>query len=190
MKKLIVLFLALTSVFALSLNAQNTVTIGDVTALPGPVDIPIDVDFGVVTNTCSFDLTINFDITQLTWVGIGDVASLPGGSVSVSPVPDPSTGQVNLTWFDGTSTGSSLDGVLLNLQFIYAGGNSAISFSAVPGDNELGDCISSIGGISSTFTDGSITESALVPVSNWAIFLGIGLIVVFMAVGMRRYFFA
>ncbi len=189
MKKLIVLFLALTSVFALSLNAQNTVKIGDVTALPGLVDIPINVNFGVVTNTCTFDLTINFDNTQLTWVGVNNVAALPGTNLVAVAVNSPT--QIKLSWTDNTpiATGSNLNGVLLNLGFTYTGGNSAITFSAPAfGIVELGSCAGFA--ISSTFTNGSITESALVPVSNWAIFLGIGLIVVFMAVGMRRYFFA
>ncbi len=185
MKKLIVLFLALTSIFALNLNAQNTVTIGDVTALPGPVDIPIDVNFGVVTNTCAFDLQINYDVTQLTFTGIANINGL------ISPDPTASEGTpgiIDITWSFGSP--SNLNGKLLDMQFIYTGGNSALEFSApAAGVVELGDC-NGAQPISSTFIDGSITESALVPVSNWAIFLGIGLIVVFMAVGMRRYFFA
>jgi len=186
MKKLIVLFLALTSVFALNLKAQNTVTIGDVTSLPGPVDIPIDVNFGVVTSTCSYDLTINYTTTQLTWVGVANVdltAPLAAPSVSF-----PGAGQVKLSWVTG-SGGSSFAGKLLDMQFTYAGGDSDITFSApAAGVVELGNCSATT--ISTTFTDGSISELDLVPVSNWAIFLGIGLIVVFTAVGMRRYFFA
>jgi hypothetical protein len=187
MKKLIVLFLALSSIFALNLNAQNTVTIGDVTALPGLVDIPIDVNFGVVTNTCSFDLTINYNTSQLTWVGIANVnGTLPSPAPTVS---FPSVGQVKISWLSG-SVGSAINGKLLDMQFTYAGGNSDLTFSApAAGVVELGNCTGP-SPIATTFNDGSITESALVPVSNWAIFLGIGLIVVFMAVGMRRYFFA
>ncbi len=188
MKKLIVLFLALTSIFVLNLNAQqNTVTIDNVTAFPGAVNIPNDVNFGVVTSTCGFDLTVNYDITQLTWVGIANVnGTLPSPTPGVS---FPGSGQVLLSW--PGSGPSALNGKLLDMQFTYIGGNSSIYFTtpALAGEVELVDC-STAATISTTFTNGSITQAASVPVSNWAIFLGIGLIVVFMAVGMRRYFFA
>ncbi len=182
MKRLLIVLLALSLFAGYNVNAQAVVTIPDVTELPGPVTIPVTVDFsGVVSDVCSFDFHLDYNPLVLTLNSISsEDPSLALGSF-INDLPNGI-----ITWSATPGNGTDMTGVIFNLNFTYAGGSSDIDFDLI--NSEVANCPGSV--ITQTYNNGSITESALVPVSNWAIFLGIGLMIVFVALGFRKYIFA
>lgn len=176
MKKLFTLFFALSFVFAFTVKGQNaTVSIPDVVESSGTVYIPVNVDFSLGTAVGSLALTIHFNEDYLEFVGIDNAAL---GDLTAT---NPSDGVILLSWADLGGPGSTLEGKLTDLEFIYTGGEDNLWFaSEAPGVTELSDPIGNV--IADVqYTNGSIALAAPVPISNWAIYAGLLLILGFVA---------
>jgi hypothetical protein len=173
MKKIFTLIFAFGLVSMFSASGQNnTVSLPHVIETPGIVDIPINVDFSEY-EVCAFDIEVNFDGDVLQFQSAVD------NTWSVSVGSNANT--VNLAW---AGTSSNYSGELLKLRFNYLGGTTSLTFtvSSDPGASDdpswLTDCtIGDPAPITTTFTSGSITQTAHIPLQIWGLLIGIGLIV-------------
>ncbi len=173
MKKIFALILAFGFVSLFSASGQNnTVSIPHVIDTPGIVDIPINVDFSEF-DVCAFEFRVNFD---------GDVLQYQSAVDNTLSVTENSiiANTVDLAWSDLTAI--DLVGELLKLRFNYLGGTTSLTFtvSTNPGSSDdpswLVDC--TLEPITTTFTNGSITQAAPIPLQIWGLLLGVGLIVI------------
>ncbi len=174
MKRIFALILAFGFVSLFSASGQNnTVSIPHVIDMPGIVDIPINVDFSEY-DVCAFEFEVSFD------GGVLEFQSAEDNTWAVSVGSNGNT--VDLAW--ASLSASDFVGELLKLRFNYLGGTTSLTFtvSAVPGASGdpswLTDCtIGSPAPITTTFTSGSITQAAHIPLQSWGLLIGIGLIV-------------
>ena len=190
MKKLYALLFAFGMLLAINVQGQSTaiVDIADVTKFPGTVEIPIDVDFsgvddGTNAGVGTFEFSIEYDSDVLT--GFLYPANLATGITTVTY--DESNGSLSINW-EGLGSPLTTNGKLFDMVFTYAGGFSNIVFvdTFVAGETELGyvngDQITD-----AEFNDGSISErTAPIPVSQWAFFLGFGLMALFLVIRVIR----
>ena len=180
MKKLFSLFIALTFVCSISAFAQ-TVSIGSESGT-SPVNVPISFDLGS-EDMRAFDLTI--DVVNSAIVSGVSFQPGPDATFDNTPTVTYAGGQVAVSWQDVTDlkTGS---GVFFYLAFTGSVGSSDLDFISenVVGQNELVDGTGQP--MTATFEDGDVTFIAPVPLKNWAIFIGLGLIIAFLVVRFRR----
>ena len=172
--------------FAVNTKAQNTVSLPNISSMPGPVTVQVDYDF-TVNGVNAFEIQIIYDPTELTYVGYtaGDIPDDADFSVGGS-----TAGEIDIAWAKVASRNDA--GVLVNLDFEYigAGGTTTLSFAETtyntghenPGDDNpswLADGGALV--LPATFNNGSITyvPPVAVPLSNWAVFLGIALVAAF-----------
>lgn len=192
MKKLIILVFALTTALSFSALAQTPPATLDiengVTATVGSTAyVPVYADFSGIPGggAGAFTLYIDFDETVLTFTGIANSALTGVSGVEWTP------GQILLTWTN-VGTPSPLDDKLLDLTFTApaAGGPWPLTFyysqtfPAPSGFSSVGD--SNSDPYLAVFTDGDVTFNAAVPLKNWALFVGLGLIIAFVVVRFRR----
>ena len=194
MKRLYALLFAFGMLLSVGVQAQNgfvvSVTIpDDIEEFPNQeVLIPVYVDFSnaEAPGVGSVELTISFDESVLTnFHGIENEAWMEGGWQW--GIPEDGKIKMNAENFQQATT---LNGRLLNLRFTYAGGESALTFEGknAPGESEVGLAGESspqkngaANPVSTDFQDGFISErTAPIPVSDWALFLGMGLIAIFL----------
>lgn len=178
MKKPLLLSVAFVLALFFSVSGQVSLSIGDVERGEGNVFVPVTVDFS--SGVCAFDLYVNFDDSVLEFTGIANVASLPGDMVQANAV---GPAQAHISWFDLGDEGTEFTGELLYLAFENHGGNSAVVFDAT---TEIGDCDGmALPPALVTLSDGSVT-TVPVPLTRWALIIGAGLIVVFVALRAGR----
>lgn len=180
MKKQFVLLFALVFALAFSVKGQPASLFmpDDLEEEPGmTVLVPVYFDL-TDQNFCNIDLYIGFDDEVLQFQNVVD-AQLP---VVANFLPG-STSEILINWF-GFPPGQTAEGVFLYLQFMYLGGESEINF--LVDQIEINDC--SADGLSIAFsaTNGFISEAPPIPLSNWAIFLGLGLIVGLVVLRMTK----
>jgi len=178
MKKLLFVLLAFNLLIGFSVKSQ-TISIPDVVQAPGTVNIPVNYDFtGLATDVCSFTIDIGAYTSVMTLTG--HTSSHTG-----TFTPNYAAGIVS---FSATSPYviPAGPGQLLTLQFTYTGGSAPINFD-IP-TTSLNSCEGLPVTASITFANGSIAQAPAVPVSNWSIFLIIGLIVLTLSFGARKVF--
>ena len=185
MKKLFSLFIALTFACSISAFAQPEVTLGNPSGT-SPQDVPVSFDLDNET-VQAFDLTIAYP-SGVSFVGAVDVhALLIDGFWEVSD--DPGAGTVLLSWSKTVGTNPDIsNGDLVSLRFSGPVGTHLLTFvdPNTVGVTELYEGDDDTAPLTSTFTNGSVTFVAPVPLSNWAIFIGLGLIIAFLVVRFRR----
>jgi len=184
MKKVLILFFALTTALSMNVLAQATVTIGNAAGTVGTtVSVPVTVNFsGISGGAGAFDFYIDFDAANIVFQGITG-AALSGVNASI-PFPLTQPGRLLIAWSSLTS--SNLNGQLLNIQFSSNNvGAYPLTFhvSPAPGSFVSDNTATPV---ASTLNNGSVTFNAAVPLSNWAIFIGLGLIVAFLVVRFRK----
>ena len=183
MKKVFALFFTLTFVLSISTFAQGpSVTIGSETGA-SPVDVPVTFELAGQTLK-SFDLTVAYNPLV-----ISSVAFQASPVVTFTNVPTfsyPAAGQFKVSWSNVSDQSITNNGTLFYLKLFGSVGTSDLDFTSsnVSGENELLTFGAAI--ITSTFVDGDVTFTAPVPLSNWAIFIGLGLIIAFLVVRFRR----
>lgn len=196
MKRLYALFFAFGMLLAFTVHGQNgaeaTVDIADVTKFPGTVEVPIYVDFSEVNDgdtdgVASFEFSISFDSAVIS--GVLTPTNYADGIDEDNVEFDSAPGEFKINW-EGMGTPLTTEGKLFDMVFIYEGDYSDISFedTGVEGETELGyvngDPITNV-----LWADGSITErTAPIPVSQWALFIGFGLIGIFIVIRAIRIF--
>lgn len=181
--------------FSVNILAQNTVSLPHVSLVPNPdnpVSIPITVNFSVHP-VGSFEIQVEFDENVLEYQGVTGPA--------LSGITSPGligTQPVLLTWESGGPDASTFEGDLILLDFIYTGteGVTNLSFSQtafepghlIPGDDPswLTDNAPTAAVVTTTFNNGSITYVSPVPLSIWAVLLGIVLIAAFVVTRIYR----
>ncbi len=189
MKKFSALFSAILLVFAVNTMAQNTVNLPDISLVPGPVSIPVEVDFSIHP-VAAFEIQVNFDTSVLEYTGVTEI-SFTGISSSVA-----GSQPVLLTWY-GTASSFNGDLIILNFNYTGSGGVTDLTFtetgSYFPGVPTPGGDPSWLadGGtpstvVTTTFTGGSITYVSPVPLSIWTVLLGIVLIATFIVMRFYR----
>ncbi len=180
MKKHFVLLFTLVFALAFSVKGQSASLMipDDLEGEPGlTVLVPV-----YLTNTvpfCNIDLYIGFDSNVLTFQGIVD-SQLPGNTFA-NTLPG-SDSEILINWF--ALEGQTLDGLLLYVQFMYHGGETDINFLTEL--IEIIDCTPAGNDISFTVANGFIGPVPPIPLSNWAIFLGLGLIVGLVVLRMTK----
>lgn len=177
MKKQFAVLFALVFALTFSVKAQSSADFSIPTDLQGvageTVFVPVFVE---LNDVCNIDMYVDFDPAVLTFVGIantalpGTIGNLDGGSVKVS-------------W--SAPAGSSLVGHFVDIQFTYHGGESVLALDQNP-LFEVNDCTAGLVPINYTVSNGFISEAPPIPVPGWSIYLGFGLIVVFVAFGLGR----
>lgn len=181
MKRLYALLFAFGMLLSVGAYAQDvTVKIGDEEAFANTnVLIPVYMDATDAPGdgVCSFEFRITYNPDVLTGfvafhseiIDINDI-------ITSADTP----GLIIFNW-EETNANLKIDDVLLEMEFAYAGDYSDIEFddSGNP-DLEIGQCDATA--ITNTeYIDGSISErTAPIPVSDWALFLGMGLIAIFL----------
>lgn len=132
------------------------VTTGNVTACPGTSAI-VPVNVTDADNFSYFSMKLNYNPAVATYSSYsGANAALAAGNLTVTHT----SGQVFVEFFSTTPV-SAGTGTLLNLNFSYTGGNSALTWSTTPGECEFTNLSSGI--LNSAFIDGSINTSAIAP---------------------------
>ncbi len=182
MKKVFSFFFALTFALSVSVFAQS-VTLGTEMG-PSPVDIPVtfNLNGNVIT---ALDLTIDV-VTPGVVTGASFFAA-DAVSFNVLPAVSLAGNQITVTWDGGTQQISEpTDGVLFYLRLTGFVGSSDLEFISEnePGENEW--LTTGAVPVTSTFVDGEVEFTAPVPLANWAIFIGLGLIIAFVVVRFRR----
>jgi hypothetical protein len=171
--------------FAANTMAQNSVSLPNISSVPGPVTVQVDYDF-TTAGVNAFEIQIIYDPAELTYVDYtaGDIPDDAEFNIVGS-----TAGEINIAWVTFTSRSDA--GVLVNLDFVYigTGGITPLTFAAtgyIPGDEDPLEDPSWLadGGdpslvLPATFNNGSITYIAPVPLSIWAVFLGIALVAAF-----------
>ena len=200
MKKIFTFLFAISLFLGFALNAKAQfvaeVDIDDVIKLPNRVvEIPIFVDFDRGEVVRSFELWLDYNDNVIEFLGIANVAdefTVPPVNVVPGAPADPRA-KLFLEWTDpGTDDlAAGFEGKLLDLQFYYNGGFSAITYVFQEPDGETRTEVGGgdIGGdfLLTEFIPGSINEETVpVPLSNWALFAGLFLIAGFMAFRMVK----
>ncbi len=183
MKKLFSLVIALGFLFAGSTFGQDaTVNIPDVMHSSGTIEVPVEVDF-TLKDVCTFQFYIHFNNDYLEFQGVENEA-LPGNwSFNGAGSPSP----ILISWF--SLDPANFEGKLLDLVFTYNGGNTDIWFGSVaPEDSSVGDCAAAGDYPDVIFNNGSVSLAPPVPLSNWAVLAGLGLILAFVIVRLGRFF--
>lgn len=192
MKKLFTLFIALGFLYSVNAYAQAPyATIGlpdDMQISSGSVNIPVEVDFSL-NEVCNFDFYIEFDDTYLNFTGlINQDPGFPGFIFADGPG---STSPLHVFWISFGGTPTSFQGKIFDLSFDYLGGDVEIAF-VLPEDDpnnytSVGNCMGD------EFTNieysgtGAISLAPPVPLSNLAILLGFGLIVMIIVLKRGRF---
>ncbi len=165
--------------FAASFGAfSQTVTIGNESG-NSPVDVP--VAFSGFANLESFDLYIEFP-TPIIFQGV--VNADPSLTV-INPVGTTMLGpnKYRINWFTLNSI-SPVPAEPFYLRFAspVAGGPFSLTFSL----SDVSEVNAGTAG-TVTLTSGSVYfDAPSVPLSNWAVFIGLGLIIAFVVVRFRR----
>lgn len=192
MRNLSALFCILLLGFALNTTGQNTVTLPDIESAPGPVTVEVDYDF-TTYDVYAFEIAIDYDTNELEYIDYseGDISDDADFQVNES-----TAGVIEIIW--ASTPAIDDDGVLVNLEFDYSGTSGVTSLTFVETDASPGDTgpaddpswLSDTNGniVTTTFTDGSITYVSPVPLSIWALLLGVSLIVTFVITRFYRLF--
>lgn len=132
-------------------NAANT------TGCPGSqVSVPVTITDG--DNFSYFSMKLNYNPAVLTYNSFSSVnAGLSGGTLNVTST----AGQVFVE-FNSIGVVNLGTGNLINLNFNYIGGNSALGWSLLPGECEFTNLVQGI--LPSVFIDGGVNTNALAPV--------------------------
>ena len=124
----------------------------DIIEQPGTVvNVPVYMDLPDQA-FCNIDLYIGFDSNVLTFQGIVD-SQLPGNTFA-NTLPG-SDSEILINWF--STQGHTAEGVLLNLEFLYLGGESEITF--LPELMEVIDCTPQQTAIPFSVSDGFISQA-------------------------------
>ncbi len=184
MKNLFALLIALLFSLLNHAHGQDAIaTIPDLVLPAGNIEVPLEVDF-TLDDVCSFQFYIHFDDARLTFKGIDDPQLLPG----IAPSPPGSPSPILITWFSASFQPADFAGKLLDILFEYDGGGlSPIGFLLTfPEDCAIYDCVLFNEYGSVEYNDGSVRPLPSVPLSRWAVFLGLGLIVAFTIIKRSR----
>ena len=156
MKK-IISFLSLLLFFTVALKAQTTVSIANKSVSANTV-VQLPVTSGAALSVYSLTMHISYDPSVLEYQSI---QNNPFQNVGVYTFNlDQTTGLISIAWFSTTKV--DITSKLFDLQFLYKGGTSAVSFT---GTNELTDVNSAAYNI--TFVNGSVSAFPLaVSLSN------------------------
>ncbi len=132
-------------------NAANT------TGCPGSqVSVPVTITDG--DNFSYFSMKLNYNPAVLTYSSFSSVNSgLSGGTLNVTST----AGQVFVE-FNSIGVVNLGTGNLINLNFNYIGGNSALGWSLLPGACEFTNLVQGV--LPSVFIDGGVNTNALAPV--------------------------
>lgn len=176
MKKLFTLIFVLSFAFMINANGQNTVTIphDNVAVVGENVLVPIIVDF-TFEGPCAITLNLDFDNDVLVYKGIANDQL----GFFASPADDPSP---SLSYSSLLGVGNFV-GEAVYVIFEYQGGYSEVNF--LP-SSFTADCTATIDPIDTEFVGGSVIRVPDVPLSSYGILIGLGLMLVFVIVGVRR----
>jgi len=128
-----------------------TVIAGQITwpTSSGVVDVPVTVNFsGITGGVSSFNFIIDFDPEVLQFQQVVSPALSPVVTEMIS------ASRLSVSWLNPGSTGSVLNGKLLDLRFNFTGGSSNIDFmeaSCEMGDNNALD-------VNAAYTDGWVHQ--------------------------------
>ncbi len=186
MKKQFILIIAfsLASFASLQLLSNPTITLPNVEAVPGTVIIPVTIDFSANGPFCSADFSIHFDTNVLQYVGVNNLNPAAGGVVA--PAPPHAEPPVVIAWVDLDDIGTSMSGVLFELEFDYLGGDSDIIFfnPNTNGSTAIFSCDDDTTPANAIFNNGSVVAPLPppVPISNLAVLFGLGFMTLFIAI--------
>lgn len=124
-------------------------------ATPGPLNIPLHVDFSMVSEgVSSFTLVIEYESSVLSFGGINNITDPIFNNITVDPVSN----GISLSWLNQTPTGSQINDKLLDLSFNYTGGNCLLTFPVAQGlYPAIGDNLGI--DVSANYTNGSISQN-------------------------------
>jgi len=146
MKK-IISFLSLILFFTVALKAQTTVSIADKNASANSV-VQLPVTSGAALSVYSLTMHISYDPSVLEYQSIQNNPFSGVGTYTFNL--DQANGVISIAWFHTSKV--DITSKLFDLQFLYKGGTSAVSFT---GTNELTDVNSTAYNI--TFVNGSVS---------------------------------
>ena len=135
-------------------TTATSLSIPDTVAIPGgSLSVPINVtgfyDVG------SFTLQIVFDKNVLTF---NSIANAPSGASATDASTANANGRIDITWYSLTAFNLGA-GKLMDLQFTYKGGTSALSFTG----RRASDITDSHGGnVTASYTDGRVRDASSV----------------------------
>ncbi len=130
----------------------QTVDIDDVTRAPGNIEVPVNMlnydDIGAIT------LSIAYDANLMEFTGINNIDPLFTGNWTTSA----NGSEITIIYVAPNNSGTTISGPAFSLQFSYSGGFTGNlllrNYCEIANIN--------MGIIPSTFTDGSVTQSAAV----------------------------
>ncbi len=132
--------------------AQTQVSIPSVTASKGDT-VVVPVNIANFDSVGAVSLVLSYDASALTYLGYANPLNASVGA------NNPSSGTVKIAWFDATTTSpiNLASGTLINLKFIYNGGNGAITINTAQSSiaNESGTTIPT------TFTNGTVSGGSV-----------------------------
>ncbi|HED08380.1 MAG TPA: T9SS type A sorting domain-containing protein [Ignavibacteria bacterium] len=148
MKK-IISFLSLLLFFTVALKAQTTVSIANTNVSANSV-VQLPVTSGAALSVYSLTMHISYDPSVLEYQAINSNPFTGNFILNV----DSANGLISIAWFSTTKV--DITNKLFDLQFLYKGGTSAVSFT---GTNEITDENSTAYNI--TFVNGSVSALPL-----------------------------
>jgi len=126
----------------------------DVSA-PGPILVPVHATD--IVNMGSFQFTIEYDVTRLTYTGTSGWYT---GITSVTS-SEPTPGQISFVWAGDTGGISIPDGTFFNLNFNYISDSSALIWSDNPTPREFADFDGNI--FIPAYIDGAVNGDGTIP---------------------------
>lgn len=180
MKKVSIFLLAIFAFASVASAQLITFELSDEDYAPGAIQVPLTAS--TTAGITSIDMRFDYNTAFLTFNGISN--AITGiSAIEVQP------GEILVFFTDGGSPANTIpsgvsDYLLFDLDFSFDGnGTSLLVF------NE-GNYIINTGSpqTNAAFVNGAVRPegSATLPLSNWAIFVGLGLIVAFLVVRFRK----
>ncbi|HPT04587.1 MAG TPA: cohesin domain-containing protein, partial [Bacteroidales bacterium] len=135
-----------------------TVTIANVTAMPGPVSVPVHA--ANIVNMGSFQFSIEYDPALLTYTGTSNWFA----GIDAVTVGNPSPGHLTFVWAAEMEGINIPDGNFFNIDFTWTGTTgqtSPLVWSDDPTPREFGDYEGVI--FTPVYVNGSVTGGGIVP---------------------------
>jgi hypothetical protein len=132
-------------------SAQISLSLPD-TSINAGTSLSIPIRVTGFNHVGSFSITITFDNTVLTYTGYANQPSF-GSFFSTPTATANSNGSIGLSWFNASRALNIGSGTLLNIQFVYGSGSSALTFANII-PSSITDSLAS--NLPASFTNGRV----------------------------------